>query len=85
MSTAVLLDKVRDMEVLNGTVVLYFDVVDEMFYKMSSRDENKTALIVLLKETYGDSIELKLEIKRFKNREQSIEKLKNLSAKKILI
>ena len=86
MSTAVLLDKVRDMEVLNGTVVLYFDVVDEMFYKMSSRDENKTALIVLLKETYGDSIELKLEIKDLKNREQSIEKLKkNLSAKKILI
>lgn len=78
MSTAVLLEKVRDLEVLNGTVVLYFDIVDEMFYKMSSRDENKKALIALLKETYGDSIELKLEIKDLKNREQIIEKLKKL-------
>lgn len=49
-----------------------------MFYKMSSRDENKKALIALLKETYGDSIELKLEIKDLKNREQIIEKLKKL-------
>lgn len=78
MSTAVLLEKVRDLEVLNGTVVLYFDIVDEMFYKMSSRDENKKALIALLKETYGDSIELKLEIKDLKNREQILEKLKKL-------
>ncbi|MBL7575741.1 DNA polymerase-3 subunit gamma/tau [Peptoniphilus asaccharolyticus DSM 20463] len=77
MSTAVLLDKVRDMEVLNGTVVLYFDMVDEMFYKMSSRDENRNALLSLLKETYGD-VDLKMEIKDLKNREESIEKLKKL-------
>lgn len=78
MSTAVLLEKVREMEVVNSTVVLYFDIVDEMFYKMSSREENKGALLSLLKETYGENIDLKIEIKDLRNREESIEKLKML-------
>lgn len=78
MSTAVLLEKVREFDVVNNTIVLYFDVVDEVYYKMSSRQDNRDALISILKEMYSDEIELKIVMKDLKNREQSLQKLKEL-------
>ncbi|WBW50494.1 DNA polymerase III subunit gamma/tau [Peptoniphilus equinus] len=61
MSTAVLLDKVRDLKIEHTTAILIFDVADQTFYNISNRPDNIKAIQTAVDEHF-EGLELRVQM-----------------------